>query len=131
MRPTNRQGEEWEIKSDRTLRREAMKLYPTERTVLLMDGANLHATAKSLGFDVDYRRLLLLFQSKVRLIRAIYYTAITEEPEYSSLRPLIDWLDYNGFSVVTKPMKEFTDATGKRKFKGNMDVELTVDAMRM
>jgi uncharacterized LabA/DUF88 family protein len=109
-----------------------MKLYPNERTVLLIDGANLHATAKSLGFDIDYRRLLLLFQSKVRLIRAIYYTAVTEEPEYSSLRPLIDWLDYNGFSVVTKPMKEFTDATtGKRKFKGNMDVELTVDAMRM
>ncbi len=108
-----------------------MKLYPNERTVLLIDGANLHATAKSLEFDIDYRRLLLLFQSKVRLIRAIYYTAITEEPEYSSLRPLIDWLDYNGFSVVTKPMKEFTDATGKRRFKGNMDVELTVDAVRM
>ncbi len=108
-----------------------MKLYPNERTVLLIDGANLHATAKSLGFDIDYRRLLQLFQSKVRLIRAIYYTAVTEEPEYSSLHPLLDWLDYNGFSIVTKPVKEFTDASGKRKFKGNMDVELTVDAMRM
>src|SRR5690242_15874462 len=108
-----------------------MKLYPDERTVLLIDGANLHATAKSLGFDIDYRRLLQLFQSKVRLVRAIYYTAVAEEPEYSSLRPLIDWLDYNGFSVVTKPVKEFTDSLGKKRFKGNMDVELTVDALRI
>jgi uncharacterized LabA/DUF88 family protein len=108
-----------------------MRLYPNERTALLIDGANLHVTAKSLGFDIDYRRLLQLFQSKVRLVRALYYTAIAEDPEYSSIRPLIDWLDYNGFSVVTKPVKEFTDASGKRRFKGNMDVELAVDALRM
>jgi uncharacterized LabA/DUF88 family protein len=108
-----------------------MKLYPNERTLLLIDGASFHASARSLGFDIDYRRLLNLFQRKVQLLRAHYYTAIPEDPEYFAVRPLVDWLDYNGYSVITKPMKEFTDASGRKKFKANMDVELAVDAMRM
>ena len=102
-----------------------------ERTALFIDGANLYATAKSLGFDIDYRRLLREYQGKARLIRAFYYTALVEDQEYSSIRPLIDWLDYNGYSVVTKPTKEFVDATGRRKIKGNMDIELAVDAREM
>lgn len=102
-----------------------------ERTALFIDGANLYATAKSVGFDIDYRRLLREYQSKGRLVRAFYYTALVEDQEYSSIRPLIDWLDYNGFAVVTKPAKEFTDHMGRRKVKGNMDIELAVDAMEM
>ncbi|MBS0252623.1 MAG: NYN domain-containing protein [Proteobacteria bacterium] len=108
-----------------------MHFYPTERIALFIDGANLYATAKSLGFDIDYKRLLGFFRQKGQLVRALYYTALAEEQEYSSIRPLIDWLDYNGFSMVTKPTKEFTDATGRRKVKGNMDIELAVDAMRL
>lgn len=102
-----------------------------ERTALFIDGANLYATAKTLGFDIDYKRLLREFQSKGRLIRAFYYTALVEDQEYSSIRPLIDWLDYNGYAVVTKPTKEFVDSMGRRKVKGNMDIELAVDAMEM
>ena len=102
-----------------------------ERTALFIDGANLHATTKSLGFDIDFKRLLMLFRQKGQLVRALYYTAVIEEQEYSSLRPLTDWLDYNGFTVVTKPTKEFTDASGRRKLKGNMDVEIAVDAMQL
>ncbi|MGC2392938.1 MAG: NYN domain-containing protein [Methylovirgula sp.] len=102
-----------------------------ERIALFIDGANLYATAKSLGFDIDYTRLLKEFQSKGKLIRAFYYTALVEDQEYSSIRPLIDWLDYNGYSVVTKPTKEFVDSLGRRKVKGNMDIELAVDAMEM
>jgi uncharacterized LabA/DUF88 family protein len=108
-----------------------MHFYPTERIALFIDGANLYATAKSLGFDIDYKRLLGMFRQKGQLIRALYYTALAEEQEYSSIRPLIDWLDYNGFTMVTKPTKEFTDAAGRRKIKGNMDIELAVDAMRL
>jgi len=108
-----------------------MDFSPTERVALFIDGANLYAMTKSLGFDIDYKRLLLLFRQKGQLVRALYYTAIIEEQEYSSLRPLIDWLDYNGFTVVTKPTKEFTDASGRRKLKGNMDVEIAVDAMQL
>ena len=102
-----------------------------ERTALFIDGANLYATAKTLGFDIDYKKLLREFQSKGRLIRAFYYTALVEDQEYSSIRPLIDWLDYNGYAVVTKPTKEFVDSMGRRKVKGNMDIELAVDAMEM
>ena len=108
-----------------------MHFYPTERVALFIDGANLYATAKSLGFDIDYKRLLALFGTKGQLVRALYYTALAEEQEYSSIRPLIDWLDYNGYTMVTKPTKEFTDATGRRKIKGNMDIELTVDALEL
>ena len=108
-----------------------MHFYPTERIALFIDGANLYATAKSLGFDIDYKRLLGMFRAKGQLVRALYYTALAEEQEYSSIRPLIDWLDYNGFTMVTKPTKEFTDVTGRRKIKGNMDIELAVDAMRL
>ncbi len=102
-----------------------------ERIALFIDGANLYATAKTLGFDIDYKKLLREFQGKGRLIRAFYYTALVEDQEYSSIRPLIDWLDYNGYAVVTKPTKEFVDSMGRRKVKGNMDIELAVDAMEM
>ncbi|GGE18942.1 NYN domain-containing protein [Aureimonas endophytica] len=100
-----------------------------EKIALFIDGANLYAASRSLAFDIDYKKLLLAFQRRGYLLRAYYYTALIEDQEYSSIRPLIDWLDYNGYRVVTKPAKEFTDATGRRKVKGNMDIELTVDAM--
>src|SRR6187431_1072737 len=108
-----------------------MSIDPREKTVLFIDGANLYATSKAIGVDIDYRRLLAEFQSKAYLLRAYYYTALVEDQEYSSIRPLIDWLDYNGFTVVTKPAKEFTDSAGRRKIKGNMDIELTIDAMEL
>jgi uncharacterized LabA/DUF88 family protein len=101
------------------------------KIALLIDGANLHATSKTLGFDIDYKRLLKEFQSRGTLLRAIYYTAIIEDQEYSSIRPLIDWLDYNGYTVVTKATKEFIDASGRRKVRGNMDIELAVDALEL
>lgn len=108
-----------------------MNFYPQERIALFIDGANLYSAARGLGFDIDYKRLLELFRQKGTLIRAFYYTALLEDQEYSPLRPLIDWLDYNGYSVVTKPAKEFTDATGRRRVKGNMDIELAIDAMEL
>jgi len=103
----------------------------TEKIALFIDGANLYATAKALGFDIDYKRLLREFQTRGYLLRAFYYTAVIEDQEYSSIRPLIDWLDYNGYTVVTKATKEFVDQTGRRKVKGNMDIELAVDAMEI
>jgi len=103
----------------------------SNKIALFIDGANLYATAKTLGFDIDYKRLLKEFQGRGTLLRAFYYTAIIEDQEFSSIRPLIDWLDYNGYTVVTKATKEFIDASGRRKVKGNMDVELAVDAMEL
>ncbi len=108
-----------------------MIFYPEERLAMFIDGANLYGTARALGFDIDYKRLLNLFASKGRLLRAFYYTAIMEEADYSPLRPLVDWLDYNGYTMVTKPAKEFTDAQGRRRVKGNMDIELAIDMLEM
>jgi uncharacterized LabA/DUF88 family protein len=101
------------------------------KIALFIDGANVYATAKTLGFDIDYKRLLEEFQSRGTLLRAFYYTAIIEDQEFSSIRPLIDWLDYNGYTVVTKPAKEFDDGEGRRRFKRNMSLELAVDAMEL
>jgi len=106
-------------------------LYPDERFALFIDGSNLYAAARALGFDIDYRRLLKVFQTEGRFVRALYYTALIEDQEYSPIRPLVDWLDYNGYTMVTKPTKEFTDSAGRRKIKGNMDIELAVDVMEM
>ena len=108
-----------------------MKFYPQERVALFIDGANLYATARALGFDIDYKRLLEWFSGKTNLVRAFYYTALIEDQDYSPIRPLVDWLDYNGYTMVTKPTKEFTDAAGRRKIKGNMDIELAIDVMEM
>jgi uncharacterized LabA/DUF88 family protein len=106
-------------------------VYPEERLCLFIDGANLYAAARSLGFDIDYQKLLRHFAKRGRLIRAFYYTALIEDQEFSPIRPLVDWLDYNGFTMVTKPTREFTDAYGRRKIKGNMDIELAIDVLEM
>jgi uncharacterized LabA/DUF88 family protein len=103
----------------------------SDRIAVFIDGANLHSTAKALGFDIDYKRLLEEFQGRGTVVRAFYYIAIHESQEYSSIRPLIDWLGYNGYTVVTKPAKEFFDAGGRRRIKSSMDVELAVDAMEI
>ncbi len=108
-----------------------MIFYPQERIALFIDGSNLYAAAKALGFDIDYKRLLEEFAAQGRLVRAFYYTALIEDQEYSPIRPLVDWLDYNGYTMVTKPTKEFTDSSGRRKIKGNMDIELAIDLMEM
>jgi uncharacterized LabA/DUF88 family protein len=108
-----------------------MLIYPNERIALFVDGANLYAAARTLGFDIDYKRLREEFSQRGMLVRAFYYTAVMEDQDYSPLRPLVDWLDYNGYTMVTKRTKEYTDAQGRRKIKGNMDIELAVDMMEM
>lgn len=108
-----------------------MQIYKQENLALFIDGSNLYAAARALGFDIDYKRLLAFFQQQGRLIRAFYYTALIEDQEFSPIRPLVDWLDYNGYTMVTKPTKEFTDSDGRKKIKGNMDIELAIDVMEM
>lgn len=104
---------------------------PNERIAIFIDGSNLFASARALGFDIDYKALLSEFSTKGILVRALYYTALIEDQDFSPLRPLVDWLDYNGFTVITKPAKEFVDSAGRRKIKGNMDIEIAVDVMSL
>ncbi|MFO1015965.1 MAG: NYN domain-containing protein [Hyphomonadaceae bacterium] len=105
-------------------------IHPNERVALFIDGANLYSATRSLTFDIDYRKLLDEFKNHGRLVRAYYYTALVEDQEFSPIRPLVDWLDYNGYTLVTKPAKEYTDANGRRRFKGDMDVEIAVDLLQ-
>ena len=105
--------------------------YKDERLALFIDGSNLYAAAKALGFDIDYKLLRHEFMRRGKMLRAFYYTALLENDEYSPIRPLVDWLNYNGFTMVTKPAKEYTDSQGRRKVKGNMDIELAVHAMEL
>lgn len=108
-----------------------MAFYPDERIAILIDGSNLHSTCKALDFDIDYSKLLELFKAKGRMMRANYYTAILERDDYSPIRPLMDWLDFNGYHVISKPAREHTDRDGRRRIKGNMDIEITVDMINM
>jgi uncharacterized LabA/DUF88 family protein len=101
------------------------------KIAVFIDGSNLYTTAKSLGFEIDFKRLLHEFQSRGYLLRAFYYTTVFEDQQSSSIQPLIDWLNYNGYTVVTKTIKDFVDQTGRRKIKGKMDIELAVDAMEI
>ena len=108
-----------------------MTFYPNERIALFIDGANLYSAAKSLGFDIDYKKLLAEFRTRGVLVRAYYYTALVEDQDYSPIRPLVDWLDYNGYTLVTKAAREYTDSQGRRRWRGDMDIEIAVDMMEM
>jgi uncharacterized LabA/DUF88 family protein len=108
-----------------------LSIHLGERTFAFIDGPNLHATVRALGFEIDYRKLLEHLRLQGHLIRVLYYTAIVEDQEFSTFRPLADWLDYNGYTMVTKPARGYTDSTGRRRFRTSMDVELAVDAMRL
>lgn len=104
-------------------------LHPDERLAIFIDGANVYSAARAIGVDLDYKRLLTEARLRTRFIRAYYYTAIVEDQEVSPIRPLIDWLDYNGYTMVTKTAREYTDINGRRRFKGNMDVEICIDML--
>ena len=108
-----------------------MAFYPDERIAMFIDGSNLYSSGKTLDFDIDYKKLLDLFKNKGRLIQAKYYTALLDHEDYSPIRPLIDWLDYNGFHVITKPAKSYTDRDGRNRVKGNMDIEMTIDMLNI
>jgi uncharacterized LabA/DUF88 family protein len=108
-----------------------MRLIKGESTALFIDGANLYATTRGLKVDIDYKRMLNYFATRTNLMRAYYYSALLETEDYSPLKPLTDWLAYNGYSLVTKPAKEFTDAQGRRRIKGNMDIELAIDMLEL
>ncbi len=108
-----------------------MHFLPTERVALFIDGGYLYSASRNLGFDVDYRNLLEYFRKQAHVIRAYYYSAVLETEDYSPLKPLTDWLAYNGYTLVTKPAKEFTDASGRRRVKGSMDIEVAVDMLEL
>ena len=106
-------------------------LKANEKTVVFIDGANLYATSRGLDFDIDYKKLLAMFRDRSDLIRAYYYTVLIEDQEYSPIRPLVDWLDYNGYTLITKPAKDFTNSSGRRRIRNSINVDLAVDMLEI
>jgi uncharacterized LabA/DUF88 family protein len=105
---------------------------PFHKAALLIDGQNLHFTAKALGFDIDFKRLRVEFEQRGTVVAAYYYSTFIENGGYSSVKRLMDWLSYNGFTVVTKSVKEHDGSEeGRRKFNRTIGVELSVDAFEI
>lgn len=104
---------------------------PTERVAAFIDGPNFYAAAKNAGVDTDFKKLRAHLGDNSQFVRAYYYTPVSDTEEFSPVKPLVDWLGYNGFQMVTKPLKEYTDAEGRKKTKGSMNVELTINAMEL
>lgn len=103
----------------------------SEKMALFIDGQSLHYTAKALGFDIDFKRLLEDFGWRGFLLRAYYYAQVREDPDANVLRPLLDWLAYNGFVVRQTISKDAHDTADRRKFKRNIGVNLAVDALEL
>lgn len=111
---------------------DAASLYSDkERAALLIDGANIYAAGRSLDISIDFKSLLQLFQENMYVIHAYYFTALHEVDGRIQLKQLVDWLDYNGYIVISKMAKEITRADGSVRVKGNMDVEIVVTALKL
>jgi uncharacterized LabA/DUF88 family protein len=100
----------------------------TGRIALFIDGVNLHHTARNLGFEIDYKRLLSEFERIGSIVRPYFYTSL-REGEVSGVRQLIDWLDFNGFAVRTKSIKDYENE-GKRS-RRSIGVDLAVDMIEI
>jgi uncharacterized LabA/DUF88 family protein len=110
-----------------------LNIKPDQRFAVFIDGSNFHASTKALNFDVDFEKLLRVLRESGHLVRAYYYTALPDNnTEYSPIKRIADWLDYNGYTVVSKPWRDFTNSeTGQRRIKGNMDMELALDMIKL
>jgi uncharacterized LabA/DUF88 family protein len=106
-----------------------LDIVTNSRTAIFIDGPNLYATAKSLGFEIDYKKLLTTYRRHGCLVRAFYYAPAFEDAEHRFLRPLLDWLDCIEYTVVTTPEKHDVDAGGRRTMKAKREIELAVNAM--
>lgn len=107
-----------------------LQLDPNERVILFVDGREFSACQRALGFNVDFKLLLSVYRARARLIRAMYYTTMVVQDE-DSLRPLVDWLEYNGFRLFTKSLHEKVDREGRPYVRGNTRAEMAVDAVDM
>ena len=102
---------------------------PEGRSAVFIDGANLHSTSRALGFEVDFKRLLAEFEQRGPLLRTYYYSTVLTPVEFVSIQPLLDWLEYNGFTVRTKLPRKHDDGEGRRRYKRSIAIDLAIDAM--
>ena len=114
--------------------------FKSKNLYVFIDSSNLWAVQKSKGKMFDYEKLRNVVQKKFSAskIKIFYYTAYpsdgTRNYNLDSKHKFFVFLEKRlGFVVVKKPLKrisihsELGDITQE---KGNMDVEMTMDAMR-
>jgi uncharacterized LabA/DUF88 family protein len=104
--------------------------FPGERIAVFVDGANIHATLRQLDFQFDYKLLREFFGDCGELLRSYYYTAMKPDGQNDSVKPLVDFLQLNGWTTITKPFR-YQGEPGEITIKGNLDCEITVDMIRM
>ncbi len=99
-----------------------------ERIALFIDGANVYAAAKRLGWNFDHRKILEHFATQGRLYNAFYYTAVPY-PIDDKQKRFTDALTYMGYTVRTRPLREATDESGQTYRRANLDIELVTDLL--
>ena len=108
-----------------------MAFYKDEKLALFIDGTSLYSAARGLNLEIDFRKLIQEFRKRGRLLRANYYTTILETEDHNPIRPLVDWLSYNGFNTIVKNAREYTDREGRRRVRGSMDLEIATDMLEL
>ncbi len=94
------------------------------RCAVFIDGNNIFHSARQLGFEVDYTRLLTVLLGKDReLLRAFFYTGVDEGADRQ--RGFLHWMRRNGFRVVQKPVKQDRDGTRR----AHLEVEIATDML--
>lgn len=99
------------------------------RVAIFIDGVEFDETLRCIDGAVDYRKLLGAFQEHGRLLRAYYY-APTDEQALISMRPLLDWLTYNGYQVRVKGDGEHSERRSRQRSR-SMSIELAVDVLEL
>ncbi len=99
-----------------------------ERIALFIDGANVYAAAKRLGWNFDHRKILEHFGGYGTLHNAFYYTAVPL-PMDDKQKRFIDALTYMGYTVRTRPLRESTDEHGDTQRRASLDIEIVTDLL--
>lgn len=103
-----------------------------ERIALFIDGANVYAAAKRLGWNFDHSKILRHFAGLAgedgRLYNAYYYTAVPAGIDDKQKR-FIDALTYMGYTVRTRTLREVTDENGETHRRASLDIEFVTDLL--
>lgn len=87
-----------------------------------IDSQNLNLGVRSLGWQIDYRKLRLYLRNKYRVERAFMFIGLV-----GNNQKLYTELQAAGFILIFKPTVQYFE-NGQRTVKGNVDAELVLHA---
>ncbi len=99
------------------------------RVDVFIDAANIFYTQKTIGWRIGYEKLKKYFQDECEknLGKMFVYTAY--DPDRPEQKKFLDMLEINGYILRTKEVKRIRVAKGLYEWKGDFDVELSIDVM--